>query len=112
MARRKKSSKTTVENVEIPVEPDFYEYKEPEIVEPIIKSYGAMYKDAGAGIVKFMKITAIRDAENICSVKVKSGKLGHKIKIDEKGPFDDFVAACAEADKLLKKAKEDGFKIK
>lgn len=110
--KSRKSRKTNVELTEFTSTLPIYEYKEPEIVEPKIKSFGGMYKDAGAGVVKFFKVTAKRDNENNCSVVIKSGKLGHKISTDIEEGFDNFISACKKAEELIEAKKKRGYKIK
>ena len=123
MARRKKfsktkpeltetSRKTKVELTETSSAPPVYEYKEPKVVEPKLKFFGAMYKDAGAGIVKYFKVTAKRDLEDNCSLIVKTGKLGDAIKTDVKEDFVNFEAACREAQDLISAKQKRGYKIK
>jgi predicted DNA-binding WGR domain protein len=89
-----------------------YVSKEPEIVEPKMKHYDSMRKDAGAGIVKFFKITAVRDNNNVCMLKIKSGKLGHRITSKDEGPFDDFTAACDKAQEMIKEKRKRGYRSK
>lgn len=91
-----------------------YPYKptKPEIVEPKMKSYGGMRKDAGAGVVKFFKVTAVRDNNNKCTLTVKSGIFGQKIDSKKEGPFDDFAAACKKAEELIKEKEERGYSVK
>ena len=83
---------------------------EPEIVKPKMINYGSMKKDSGAGIVKFCKVTAVRDNNNECFVKIKSGVLKQRVISEVKGPFENFAAACKEAEKIIKEKKERGYK--
>jgi predicted DNA-binding WGR domain protein len=70
-----------------------------------------MYKDAGAGIVKFFKVVAIRDNNNKSSLKIKSGKLSDVINSDRK-KFDSFEDACEAAKELTRAKEKRGYKTK
>jgi hypothetical protein len=113
---RPKKRKTSAEIVDPQIQGDGsvkgYVYSEPEIVEPKIKGYGGMYKDAGAGIVKFTKVTASRDNKNVCMLKIKIGMLGHRLNTEEEGPFEDFKTACQRAEEYIEQAKVRGYKFK
>lgn len=88
-----------------------YNPVEPEIVKPKMKSFGRMYKDAGAGVVKYCKVTVIRDNKNKTFLKIKSGKIGKVVILNEE-KHDNFEDACDVAKEFIKKQEIRGYKIK
>jgi predicted DNA-binding WGR domain protein len=116
MARRKRRTikKTSVKSKEsINNSSNDFSYNpvEPEIIEPKTKSFGRMYKDAGAGVVKYSKVIAVRNNDNDSFLRIKSGKIGESIKLNETH-YDNFEDACEAAKKMVEEKKVRGYKLK
>jgi hypothetical protein len=82
-----------------------------EEIHPKIHPYPPMHKDAGAGIVKFFKITLVSDNKGKYAAVVKDGKFGSPLTSKTK-ICKDFVAACEYAKKQIEKKEIDGYKVK
>lgn len=83
---------------------------EVKIVKPRMEKFPPMYKDAGAGRKKFFKVVAVRDSDEKCFLRVKSGVIGHPIQVKNK-ESKDFQSACEEAQKMIGEKLTRGYKV-
>jgi hypothetical protein len=79
--------------------------------EPKIQTYPPMYKDAGAGVIKFFKVVAVRTVSDKSYIRTKSGKFGLPLSTDEKKCVS-FNDACEQAQRIIAEKSRRGYKPK